>query len=122
MRAGIMRGEYDNELEWPIEGSITVQLVNTEQVSGHRTVTMGFPRPIERETKYEMADWGFGVEEFISHKELFNKAAAIHPYADSQYVLNDCMHLRIVNVTGYLCPIDIPILPFLKHLLIFTSC
>lgn len=94
----LMRGEYDNELEWPIEGSITVQLVNTEQVSGHRTITMRFPCPIERETKYEMADWGFGVEEFISHKELFNKAAALHPYADSQYVLNDCMHLRVVNV------------------------
>jgi len=100
----LMRGEYDNELEWPIEGSITIQLVsNIEQVSGHRTVTMGFPRPIERETKYEMGEWGFGMEMFISHEELFNKAAAIHPdaihpYADSQYVLNDCMHLRIVNV------------------------
>ena len=94
----LMRGEYDSELEWPFKGVVTIQLVNTEREDGHIKITLDCRKcPFERETQYEMADWGFGVEEFISHKELFNKTAE-HPYADSEYVLNDCMHLRIVKV------------------------
>ena len=99
-----MRGEYDDTLEWPFKGSVTIELVNTERKAGNKDITLDCAdvadvhSPFRRQTEYEMPDWGYGVEEFISHQELFNVATSKHPFATSEYVLNDCVHFRVTKV------------------------
>ena len=38
--AQLMRGEYDNELEWPFEGDIRVELLNWRADKNHHSYTM----------------------------------------------------------------------------------
>ena len=35
-----MRGEYDDELEWPFEGSITVDLCYLQEDKGHHSKSL----------------------------------------------------------------------------------
>ena len=39
-----MRGEYDNELEWPFEGDIRVELLNWRADKNHHSDTISFNR------------------------------------------------------------------------------
>ena len=39
-----MRGEYDNELEWPFEGDIRVELLNWRADKNHHSHTIPFNR------------------------------------------------------------------------------
>ena len=107
----MMRGEYDDDLEWPFKGSVTIQLLNVQDktgvgLSGHREVildckTIAESRsPFKRVTEYEMPDWGCGVEEFISHDELFRKSGKSGQTAavESEYIANDCAHFRVPKV------------------------
>ena len=40
--AQLMRGEYDNELEWPFEGDIRVELLNWRADKNHHSDTIPF--------------------------------------------------------------------------------
>ena len=42
--AQLMRGEYDNELEWPFEGDIRVELLNWRADKNHHSDTIDFNR------------------------------------------------------------------------------
>ena len=42
--AQLMRGEYDNELEWPFEGDIRVELQNWRADKNHHLRTIGYNR------------------------------------------------------------------------------
>ena len=100
----MMRGEYDDDLEWPFKGAVTIQLLNVQDktgigLSGHREVILDCKKiaetsrsPFKRVTEYEMPDWGCGVEEFISHEELFKKSGV------PEYIVNDCAHFRVPKV------------------------
>ena len=108
----MMRGEYDDELEWPFKGTVTLQLLNARDktgigLSGHREVTLDCKKvadnhsPFKRVTEYEMPDWGYGVEEFISHEELFRripKSGKSQAGVESEYIVNDCAHFRVPKV------------------------
>ena len=74
---GIIRGEFDDQLRWPFDGSITVQVYNntTEQWSNERTIVMN-----ERECGLEnvkrpvdlLAHGSRGYYDFLSLTELKN--------------------------------------------------
>ena len=42
--ARLMRGEYDNELEWPFEGDIRVELLNWREDKNYHSYTINFNR------------------------------------------------------------------------------
>ena len=41
--ATLMRGEYDDQLKWPFEGDITIELHNWKEDKGHHEDTFSFP-------------------------------------------------------------------------------
>ena len=67
----LIHGEFDNQIEWPFRGNITVQLWNVKGEGRHHERTIDFnvdtPGKIEDTTARL---WGH--KDFISHKELKN--------------------------------------------------
>ena len=93
--AGLMRGEYDNELEWPFEGDIIVELLNWRADKNHHTDgPIGFhinldPKGIycSRVTDQETRP-GQGRAQFISHTDLVSTTKA-------EYLCDDYLKLRV---------------------------
>ena len=50
--AQLMRGEYDNELEWPFEGDIRVELLNWRADKNHHSDTIDFNRYTDPDGTY----------------------------------------------------------------------
>ena len=40
--SGLMRGDFDDDLQWPFEGTITIQLLNQLEDTNHYTHTIDF--------------------------------------------------------------------------------
>jgi TNF receptor-associated factor 4 len=70
----ILRGEFDDQLCWPFDGSITVQAYNrtTERWSNEHTITMNKERCIKYVERCEdiMTQGGWGHPEFLSQSDL----------------------------------------------------
>ena len=92
--AALMRGEYDNELEWPFKGDIRVELLNWKEDKNHHSSTIPFNRYTDldsthsyRVTEQETAT-GFGYHQFISHTDLA-------PTTNTEYLRDDYLKLRV---------------------------
>ena len=92
--AQLMRGEYDNELIWPFEGDIRVELLNWRADMYHHSDTVSLNRYTDpdgthsfRVTIEETAP-SFGNHRFISYTDLV-------PTANTEYLLDDYFKLRI---------------------------
>ena len=92
--AQLMRGEYDNELEWPFEGDIRVELLNWRADKNHHLVTFTFNRHNDpdgtfssRVTNRETAT-GYGYHQFISHIDMA-------PTTNTEYLRDDYLKLRV---------------------------
>ena len=102
-----MRGEYDNELEWPFEGDIRVELLNWRADKNHHSCAIPFNRfdmmahtllvSLTRETAI-----GLGIVQFISHTDLA-------PTTNTEYLRDDYLKLR-VSVAVYSTPL-LPLTP-----------
>lgn len=95
----LVQGEYDDELEWPFRGSITVQLLNQRSDRGHHQKTIKFtdetpPTVSSRVKDAEMAKEGNGPTQFISHSDL-----SYNPERDTEYVRDDCIRIRVSNIS-----------------------
>ena len=85
----LMKGEFDDELKWPFQGDITVELINQEGGSGH-TKTVSFMEMAfhgVRVSKGSRALSGPGVTEFVSHSDL-----------QPRYLRNGSLQFRISKV------------------------
>ena len=92
----LMKGEYDDELSWPLEARVAVQLLNWSSDDYHEKKT------IDHETarlKYrkrvrvgDRALGGVGREQFIQHSELLNSSKD-----HIKFVNNDSICFRIVR-------------------------
>ena len=98
-----MRGEYDDELEWPFEGSITVDLLNQQEDKGHHSRKLIFNRFTSangRSTSrvFDEAAYGVGCGNslFISHTDL-----SCNSTTNTEYLQNDCLRLRVSDVFVY---------------------
>ena len=102
-----MRGEYDNELEWPFEGDIRVELLNWRADKNHHSCAIPFNRfdidgtHSSRVTDQETAT-GLGNPQFISHTDLA-------PTTNTEYLRDDYLKLR-VSVAVYSTPL-LPLTP-----------
>ena len=102
--AHLMRGEYDNELEWPFEGDIGVELLNWRTDTNHLSHTIDFNRYTDPGLKYsyQVTDQvfvpdGLGKHQFISHTDLVSTT-------NTEYLLDDYLKLR-VGVIVYSTPL-----------------
>ena len=91
----IVKGDYDDQLRWPFEGIITVQILNHISNSAHSIVkefifsSGGYEcQKVTDETQPEFGCW---CNRFIMHKSLH-----YNPIRQSQYLNNDCL-LFLVN-------------------------
>ena len=95
--ARLMRGEYDESLMWPLNGEITIQVLNWREDKGHEeTIIQHYNAPIAIRTRVidgETAPGSQTTGQFISNMEL--------PYnADNntEYLHNDTLCFRVSKV------------------------
>ena len=90
----IVKGDYDDQLQWPFEGVISVQVLNHISNSTH-SIAKEFKfsgggyecQQVKDETQPEYGCW---CDQFIMHKSL--------PYnsmTKSQYLKNDCLYFLV---------------------------
>ena len=94
----LMGGEHDGDLKWPFQGSVTIAMLNQLEDSNHTTDIIRFTditnqEAITRVTGMKRAPRGSGHHTFITHGALKYK-----PAKNCQYLKNDCLRFRVVNV------------------------
>ena len=90
----IVKGDYDDQLQWPFEGIITVQILNHISNSVHSTLkdfefsSGGYE--CQRVTDGTQPEYGCWCDRFIMHKSLAYNAGI-----KSQYLKNDCLFFLV---------------------------
>ena len=88
----LMSGEYDNELEWPFQGRISIQLLNQEEPRRHYEMRLNFAEaPAEstrRVTDSDKNSTGWGLPRFITHSVL-------NVVPKLKYLKNDSLFFKI---------------------------
>ena len=100
----LMRGDYDNGLQWPFEGDIVVELLNWRDDCRHNrggTIDLNkLNNPdgsiTSRVTEGEYARSARGAKSFISHSSLL-----YNPDTNTEYLQDDCLRLRVVDIAVY---------------------
>ena len=104
----VMRGEYDNELEWPFEGDIRVELLNWKEDKNHHSDTIDFNKHTDPDEKHSSrvtdreTATGLGLPQFISHTDLA-------PSTNTEYLCDDYLKLRVSAIV-YSTPL-LPLTP-----------
>ena len=93
------RGEYDDQLEWPFRGYITMQLLNQSRDEGHQEMTASYDDTVSdkhagRVVGKERAK-GWGHHKFIAHTKLNTE--------NKDYLKNDCLKFRISVHVNSIC-------------------
>ena len=92
----LLKGEYDDQLQWPFSANITVQLLNWSGDNSHKEKTIPhYKAPLEHRTRVTEGDrtpGGWGYPQFISHSVLESVSS------DTRYINEDSVCFRIVNV------------------------
>ena len=92
----LLKGEYDDHLQWPFSANITVQLLNWSEDSSHEQKTIDHhTAPLEyrtRVTEEERAPGKRGYHQFISHSVLESVAS------NTRYINEDSVCFRMINV------------------------
>ena len=100
----LMKGEYDNDLVWPFEGDVVIEFLNWRADKNHFLTTVGFNRHTDPNGIYTSRVYkkpnGLGRQCFISHLSLL-----FNPDANTEYLQDDCLHLKVVDVAIYSTPL-----------------
>ena len=101
----MMRGEFDDHLQWPFRGEVKVQLINQRDGGEHmerkvmkkndyvrRDLTKYFSSVLEG----ERAKYGWGLSQFISHSDL------CRPEEGKEYLKNDFLKFTVLHVALYI--------------------
>ena len=90
----IVKGDYDDQLQWPFEGVVTVQILNHISNSEHSMLKEfeftdgGYE--CQRVTDETQPEYGSWCKQFITHESL--------PYnsvTKSQYIKNNCLYFLV---------------------------
>ena len=95
----LLQGENDDNLEWPFQGEVTIELLNQLEDKNHEVCTLKFNESTPDRCKNRVVDGrnghGWGRPKFVPHSELGHNIDT-----NCCYLLNDCLHFRItVNAT-----------------------
>ena len=96
----LMRGMFDDDLVWPFQGDITVELVNQLNPTSNLVEEIHFsltsdPELVEKVTSGDRAASGWGWHMFIAHSELDYNADK-----QTQYLKHDSLIFCISKVTN----------------------
>ena len=91
-------GEYDDTLEWPFQGVVTVEILNQSGDKNHYKQVIPFnnetPDKCKNRKKKEDNTLALGYPKFIPHTDL-----GLHSSTNTQYLMNDTLYFRVrVNV------------------------
>ena len=93
--AVVMKGDYDDNLKWPITGTVTVELLNQLEDTNHHAIRFTYPEgrgdvSTQRVTAGERAKRGYGKTRFIPYTQLgYDKAGKC------QYLKDDCLYFHV---------------------------
>ena len=94
----LMRGQFDDSLQFPFNGKVTLQLLNSLSNRVYHTRMVSFDEVEDertsRVTTGERAPLGCGDLEFLPHSELGHD-----PPKNRQFLKDDCLHFRVTRVT-----------------------
>ena len=92
-----MPGEYDDTLDWPFQGEVTVELLNQLEDNNHHKYVIHFNHetPEYHKNRKEEEDYkGWGQPKFIPHTDLGHNSST-----NTQYLMNDTLYFKVsVNV------------------------
>ena len=96
----LMSGEYDDTLEWPFQGVVTVELLNQLEDKNHHLKTTVFNDITPNSSKQRIIgkDYGvgFGQLKFISQDLLKNQSPT-----NCEYLVDNTLYFRVsVNITS----------------------
>lgn len=95
----LMQGDYDDELVWPFQGKIPVELLNQIHDSHHHTGIVKFDSPQNDECNSRVtavvSGTGRGWPQFISHKLL---SSGLRSDINCQYLKGDSLYFRIQKI------------------------
>ena len=82
-----MRGEYDDQLKWPFEGDVVVELCNWKEDKEHHEDTFSFAKMdgYYRVIGSSVDERKLGRDQFISHFSLLYNSTT-----NMQYIQDDC--------------------------------
>ena len=94
----LMPGEYDDTLEWPFQGEVTVKILNQLKDKNHCKTAIPFNDkiPDKHKNRKEKEDntLALGYPCFIPHTDL-----GLNSSTNTQYLMNDTLYFRVsVNV------------------------
>ena len=93
----LMQGQFDDDLKWPLQGQVTVAMLNQLEDNNHTTYTIRFTDKTESEYSCRVKEgetaMGQSYPTFIAHTEL-----NYNPTKNCQYLKYDCLRFRIVKV------------------------
>ena len=92
----LLKGEHDDQLQWPFNAKITVQLLNWSGDNSHEEITIPHHKaPLEyrtRVTEGDRAPGGWGPSQFISHSVLESVTS------DVQFITDNKICFKIIEV------------------------
>ena len=92
----LIPGEYDDTLEWPFQGEVTVELLNQLEDKNHYETVVTFDQEYGKR-KFEEDRPGLGYASFFSHSELQRKPTNDFDFLTDpiQYLKDDMLYFRV---------------------------
>ena len=82
-------GKYDKFINWPFDGTITIEILNQLEDKNHYSKSLTFSADDDASNSLEKGS-GWGYTKFIAHSELSYKAGK-----NCQYLKDDCLVFRV---------------------------
>ena len=95
----MMAGPNDDRLNWPFEGTVTIQIINWKRDKNHAQEVIDIRRgdgASRRVTGIAHFSGGTGRHQFLSHKKLLDTSSE-----DTLYVEDDTVRFRISDIQVY---------------------
>ena len=89
--AMVLDGKYDDDITWPFQGKVTLDLLNQLENKNHHIRNILSGGPGNEYNKYmRPGGCGFGIGTFIPHSQLGH-----NPYYNTQYLKDDTLYFRV---------------------------
>ena len=89
----LMKGKYDNSLNQPFIGAVTVQLLNQVEDKKHKKCIMQFDDLLLDERAKEGKSIHVGRKKFISHEKL--EEIRYNTFIRCRYLIDDCLYFKV---------------------------
>lgn len=93
----MMRGEFDESLQWPFKGVVKLQLINQRKGGNHFETNLideedSNSKALLRVLEGERSTIGRGQQKFISHSNLYK------PEVGKEYLKSDNLKFKVTSI------------------------